>query len=127
MPATEYRILYYDGRVVSREIELPPADAQRALKPSDNQRERWALVRGIAQDVIGLGNEIEHVNVWHTGKYLDMFVDETGVLKALPRNEQATTIYRANVLAHEPETVGDIEELPFIAGDAVLFMEKVWG
>lgn len=66
----------------------------------------------------------EHVRVLHNGEYLDLFVDEDGLHKDLPRNELATTIYRNNVMTHEPDT--DPESLPFIAGDAVLFDRKVW-
>lgn len=126
MPTVKYRVLYHDGRDEAHEAELPEADAERALKPSDNQRKRWAIVREITQAIIGLGKDVEHVRVWHEGKYLDMFVDETGVLDQLPLNTAATAVYRANWMAHEPNP-GPVDELPIIAGDAVLFLEKVWG
>jgi hypothetical protein len=126
MPATEYLILFYDGRETLNKVDLPPGDETGKIgKPSENMKKRWALVREIAQDVIGADNDVEHVNVWHNEKYLDMFVDETGVLKELPFNNKATTIYRANWKAHEPNP-GPDDELPYIAGNAVLFMEKVW-
>jgi hypothetical protein len=72
----------------------------------------------------------EHVTVLSdfTGgvKYrrADMFVDEHGQAKGLPRNEFATAIYRRNAIlrqgAIQPET------LPWIAGVAVLFERIVW-
>lgn len=102
MPAVEYRILYSDGREVTKQVELP-GDNERRITPTAEQRKRWAIVRELTQVIIGADNEVEHVNVWHDGKYLDMFVDEQGVLKALPLNQKATAIYRANVLAHEPD------------------------
>jgi hypothetical protein len=59
-------------------------------------------------------------------QYRDMFVDETGQLKGLPRNEEATFLYRRNYLMHETDP-GDAESLHFIAGPAAFFPErKVW-
>jgi hypothetical protein len=58
--------------------------------------------------------------------YLDMFVDESGRRKKLPRNEAATRIYRNNVLVHEPERYEYPELLPAIYGPAVLFYDRVW-
>lgn len=71
------------------------------------------------------GADLEHVNVFHEGRYTDMFVDECSRLKGLPRNEKATAIYRNNWLTHvDPKA--DPESLPFIAGPAILFFRKVW-
>lgn len=66
----------------------------------------------------------ERVRVLHDGQAVDMFVDESGLDKGLPRNEKATTIYRNNVMTHEPGT--DPESLPWVVGDAVLFSRSVW-
>jgi hypothetical protein len=57
-------------------------------------------------------------------EYLDMFVDEDSHGRERPRNEAATTIYRANALRQFPGT--DPESLPWIAGPAVLFDRRVW-
>lgn len=57
-------------------------------------------------------------------KRADMFVDEHGHSKRLPRNEAATAIYRRNALLHQG--VKDPESLPWIAGTAVLFERVVW-
>ena len=54
----------------------------------------------------------------------DMFVDEMGHPKGLPRNEAATAIYRRNALLHQG--VKDPEALDWIAGPAVLFEREIW-
>lgn len=66
----------------------------------------------------------EHVNVLHNGKHTDMFVDEDGHTKRLPRNEKATAIYRNNWLTKHPNT--NLEILPYIVGVAVVFSDRVW-
>lgn len=70
------------------------------------------------------GGDLEHVTVLHDGKRTDMFVDECGSLKGLPRNEPATSIYRNNWLTQHPKE--DPESLPAIYGPAVLFSRRVW-
>lgn len=76
------------------------------------------------------GADLEHVSVladFDGGtdyQRHDMFVDETGQLKSLPRNEAATAIYRRNALRRRPGT--DPEDLPCIVGPAVLFDRIVW-
>ena len=57
--------------------------------------------------------------------YTDMFVDEMGLCKGLPRNEVATEVYRNNHMIAFPDS--DPEDLPYIAGVAVLFARPVWG
>lgn len=58
----------------------------------------------------------------------DMFVDENGDAKGLPRNSYATTVYRrATMLGKTPVPVpADPDDLPWIAGPAVLFEREVW-
>lgn len=70
------------------------------------------------------GADLEHVSVLFEGRRADMFVDEIGANKGLPRNEPATTIYRANWLAQRPEERP--ESLPAIYGPAVVFARRVW-
>jgi len=79
----------------------------------------------LVDDLLWAKNYYERVRVWHGGEYLDLFVDETGALKDLPRNEAATTIYRANAIAHMPD-VKDPEELDAVFGVAILFHRRVW-
>ena len=66
----------------------------------------------------------EHVAVLNENRRADMFVDEDGHGKRLPRNEAATTIYRASWMERHPKD--DPESLPWIAGDAVIFGRTVW-
>ena len=71
------------------------------------------------------GGEIERVNVFWEGRYMDMFVDETGSLQGLARNEAATALYRNNWLTHvDPEA--SPETLPAIYGVAVFCDRRVW-
>jgi len=75
------------------------------------------------------GCEMEHVSIWSGDTYLDMFIDEIGKLKRAPFNEQATLMYWANMREHEPLTfqvLVERNELDVIAGDAIVFEEKVW-
>lgn len=59
---------------------------------------------------------------------LDMFVDDEGLIKNLPRNEAATLIYRRAAMMGKaripPPT--DPESMSYIAGPAVLFSRRVW-
>lgn len=66
----------------------------------------------------------ERVRVLHERRYTDMFVDEEGGLKDLPRNDIATQIYRCNWMTQYPSTRA--ESLPHISGVAVLFHRRVW-
>lgn len=50
-----------------------------------------------------------------------MFVDDIAFTKGLPRNEQATAVYRAATLHAMPGILA--ETLPFISGPAVLFRD----
>lgn len=78
--------------------------------------------------------QFEHVLVYpsETGwlgadHYRDMFVDETGMVKGLPRNIAATALYRRNFLVHQQPPVDDDDTLPAIYGPAVFFPDrKVW-
>ena len=80
------------------------------------------------------GADLEHVTVlaaFEAGgvlEALDMFVSERGHLDGLPRNNRATAIYRQATMLGESAapTPHDPEELPFIAGPAVLFNRRVW-
>jgi hypothetical protein len=105
-----FRVLYPDGTETHGTVEMsdPPTydELRKVVEPH-------------------LAADLEHVYVWNDrspGDRADMFVDEMGVLKNLPRNEEATRLYReASVRTGE-----DAESLPHIAGVAVLFAEKVW-
>lgn len=66
----------------------------------------------------------EQVNVLVDDVYTDMFVDEDGMTKGLPRNEKATAIYRHNWRHQHPRTRP--EALAFIVGPAVVFSQRIW-
>lgn len=108
---TEYTVLRADGTAEGREVDWPEAPTFKAMS---------ALIEPI------LEADLERANVFWDGKYTDMFVDDCGKLKGLPRNEKATTIYRNNCLVHDPVSYPDPEKMPCIYGTAILFSRKVW-
>jgi hypothetical protein len=93
------------------------------------ERPDYHEINKLMQLLIGC-EHCEHVSVladFNGGidfRRADMFVDELGHQKRLPRNENATAIYRRNALLHQGEK--DAESLPWIAGAAVLFQRIVW-
>jgi hypothetical protein len=71
------------------------------------------------------GAEFEHVYVQgHDGEPADMFIDDRGLHKDLPFNRAASDVYRRAHLKRFRED--DPEDLPYIAGPAVLFSRRVW-
>jgi len=108
---TKYTVITPAGEAVDYVEELPEFPGS----------ERISL---IVEPILGPGTYMDHVTVLHDGKYTDMFVDEMGFSKGLPRNEKATTIYRNNWLSSHPTV--DPEALNFIVGPAVLFHRRVW-
>ena len=135
---TTYTIYRHNGRSERGECDLATqptyskitALIEPILAAEFNQAGKVAARMGVAAAQFKVFPE--HVRVirsvdepYRNGEeYLDMFVDETGHAKDLPRNEAATAIYRANWLRQHPGT--DPESLPFIAGPAVLFDRRVW-
>jgi hypothetical protein len=111
MQTTEYTIIRANGDEEVHTIELPEVPDYFQLK-------------AIVQPIIGEHNDFERVAVLYQEQPTDMFVDELGVLKNLPRNERATAIYRNNWLKQKPGT--HPETLPWIVGPAVLFSRRVW-
>jgi hypothetical protein len=116
-------------------IMLPgePAETREVELPGDGKthhKDSYAALKAIIEPITGY--PLEHVTVladFAGGKNFrrsDMFVNELGhvVKPPLPRNEEATAIYRRNALLHQGYT--DPEELPWIAGPAVLFEHIVW-
>jgi hypothetical protein len=108
-----YRVLKPDGTTTKHTAEMTIEPTYRELK---------AAVQPHLD-----GGEILHVAILKRNGHdraADMFVDEMGVLKKLPRNEKATQFYRASWLKRHPKT--DPETMPHIAGVAVVFEETVW-
>jgi hypothetical protein len=67
-----------------------------------------------------------HVHVLHPereSETVDMFVDAAALFKRLALNVEATRLYRAAHMKFHPGD--DPDELPTIAGAAVLFMRRV--
>lgn len=107
---TKYTVIRPDGTEQTHQIKLPAAPTLQTL--------RSLIVPHLD------GGDLEQVSVLHNGKGTDMFVDEEGLLKRLPRNDKATAIYRAHYLNQHPGI--DPEQLGFIAGTAVIFDRRVW-
>lgn len=96
----------------------------------------YEKLRDIIAPLLGNRACLEHVSVLADPSFsgsmkfkpLDMFVDDCGLLKGLPRNEAATLIYRrANFMGKTAvPPVDDPEKLNFIVGPAILFNRRVW-
>lgn len=107
---TTMLILKVDGTELSVTIDM---DKKPTLT------EIWAALKPYLD-----GAAPEHINVKVDSGYTDMFVDDDGLGKRLPRNEKATAIYRRNWLEKYPQT--NPERMPYIAGPAVVFSRRVW-
>jgi hypothetical protein len=105
-----YCVFHVDGSVTlhSAEMSRPPTLDQiyAAVLPHLN------------------GADSEHVSVLHRGRRADMFVNGNGRAFRLPRNDNATAVYRCNWLTRYP--TADPEAMPYIVGPAVLFDQIVW-
>lgn len=107
---TAYTIYRVGQEPEKTEAELPSEPGYHALK-------------GLISPLLD-GADLEHVTVLHEGTRHDMFVDEMGSVKGLPRNEPATAIYRNNWLTQHPSV--DAESIAAIYGTAILFHRRVW-
>jgi hypothetical protein len=120
---TRILIMRPDQPHETRDVELP-GDGDRWSEKT------YQALKQIVEPIIG--RPLEHVTVladFSGGfdfKRADMFVNENGHLENPPmqRNEAATKIYRRNALLNQGYT--NPEELPWIAGPAVLFEHIVW-
>jgi hypothetical protein len=83
-------------------------------------------LRSLVEPHLG-GARLMHIQVLCPllGAWTDMFIDDMGALKRLPRNDAATKIYRNGFLSKRPDD--DPEKLPYIAGPAVVFLRPVCG
>lgn len=120
MMKTRYRIMRVGQPDEVAETDLP-------------EEPGYIKLRDIIAPLLDRG-ALEHVSVLadfdggERYRALDMFVDDCGLLKNLPRNEVATAIYRrANQMGRSlGPKVHDPEMLNFIVGTAVLFDRRVW-
>lgn len=110
---TTYRVLSEAGTFVDHEVMMEK-------KPSYDE------LRSLVEPHLN-GARLMHVRVLCPllGQWTDMFVDEMGALRRLPRNDAATRIFRNGHLSKRPDD--DPESLPYIAGAAVVFLRPVWG
>jgi hypothetical protein len=110
---TKYRVFSAAGTVADHEILM-------------DEKPRYDDLRNLVEPHLA-GARLMHVRVLCPllGEWTDMFVDEMGALRRLPRNEAATKIYRHGILSKRPND--DPEKLPYIAGAAVVFLRQVWG
>ena len=113
MNALGYTILHADGCETLGQFQDFPTDATAICE---------AIKRLFA--MIGEDAQFERVSVWYKGGYTDMFVNQTGRLKGLRRNEAATAICRASVLLRQKPRP-PAEGLSWIAGDTVLLSRRV--
>jgi hypothetical protein len=110
---TTYRVFSEAGTFADHEILM-------------EKKPRYDDLRSLVEPHLG-GARLMHVRVLCPvlGAWTDMFVDEMGALRRLPRNDAATKIYRNGFLSKRPDD--DPETLPYIAGKAVVFLRQVWG
>jgi len=110
---TKYRVFSEAGTFADHEVLM-------------EERPRYDDLRSLVEPHLG-GARLMHVRVLcpFTGEWTDMFVDEMGALRRLPRNDTATRIYRNGFLSKRPDD--DPEKLPYIAGAAVVFLRPIWG
>jgi hypothetical protein len=109
MPHFQYRVIPVEGPIRRGVVTWPK-------RPTFNLIDR--LVKPL------IGGSIEHISVLDNGQRRDMFVDDEGKKKGLPRNRGATAIYRAHTLTLAPDM--DPEDLPEIVGPAVIFARRMW-
>ena len=122
------RVKDRDWVVLVIPVKDNPYNAVWTLPGEPGSPENYRALVGHIEQVVGY--PVEHVTVFcdftggRTFRYLDMFVNEEGHLLGLPINAFATAIYQNNTIYHDPQIRQ--EDIPTIAGPAVLFEEKVW-
>jgi len=102
-----FRVLHPSGNARTVEFALPD-------KPS------LAAVRAIVEPHLD-GGVAERVRILKPGdddKVVDLFIDEAHRWKRLPRNIEATRLYRRAWMVEHPDD--DAEKLAFICGPAVV-------
>jgi hypothetical protein len=97
-----------------------PIHAGMVMMPDVPEEEE---IRGVVEPMLG-GFTTTLVKVLDEGKAREMFVDELATPKELPRNERATKLYRDFLSERFPDVARD--DMPHIAGTAIVFDEQVW-
>ena len=116
---TNIRILRPGAEDEVQEFDLPKEPGYDRLK---------AIIEPILCGRLERVSVLADFNCGEDFEPLDMFVDDEGQIKGLPRNEEATTLYRrANQLGLTAAPKAQHPEfLHFIAGPAILFSRRVW-
>jgi hypothetical protein len=115
--------------VKTRFLVLRPEEPNEGLTVELPRRPTYEQIAAVVRPVLQC-EWFEHVSVLADFKgglafgRADMFVDEMGHPKNLPRNGNATAIYRRNALLHQG--VKDPETLDWIAGPALLCERVIW-
>jgi len=84
----------------------------------------YEYIESLMAQILDPDRNFDHIRVWHNDQYLDMFVDDSGMIDTLPVNPVATEIYHANILRQNPKA--DTSDWPKIHGPAILFHRQVW-
>jgi hypothetical protein len=110
--STKYRVFVEGGSFVEHETLM-------------EKKPVYDDLRSLIEPHLG-GGRLMHVRVLCPilGVWTDMFIDDLSALKRLPRNDEATRIYRHGLLSEHPGD--DPEKFPYIAGPAVVFLRPVW-
>ena len=109
---TIFKMLSADGGVREQAMEL-------------EEYPTMAVLRTIVQPYLA-GATMYHIRILdpaNSRDSVDMFVDETALLKGLPLNAEATKLYRAAHLLFHPND--DPDELPIVCGAAAVFTRRV--
>jgi len=113
---TRYHLILPDeGFAQTYEVDWPQEPGYDRIK---------SLVEPLIND-----EPLEHVSVLYNDRRADMFVSGVGAMAygkrgPLPRNDEATHIYRAASMRRDPTQ--DPEDMPAIYGPAVIFDRIVW-
>jgi len=100
--------------------KISPSGARETFEVSLGERPSVADVLAVVEPHLD-GGRAQRVLILKPGsdeEIASMFIDEEHVNKQLPRNEEATTLYRRAWLVVHPEA--DPETLPWIAGNVVI-------
>lgn len=115
---TRFTVLSVDGEAVNRVIDLPEFPTRDELR-----RVVEPYLSGMAMHHVLVLSPPRSIDRETSHDSLDLFCGETGVLRRLPVNEEATRLYRAAHLLLHPGD--DPDGLPHIAGPAVLLLRRV--
>ena len=124
-----------EDEVTTRWMVIPPGrEPVRIIEGKLPANPSLQRLRATILPLIPEAEYMEHVSVLAAFsasddlKHRDMFVSESGHKDMLPRNDRATAIYRQATMAGRSgaPVPADPEDLPWIAGTAVLFERRIW-